>query len=190
MAEQVKVADLATLERVRVALIHAAEAFDLALQEVDSEVQRAQDWLAEDRPTELQRLVRKAQDDMVRCKLALLNKQTIKATAESRPSVVDERKALDRATARLERLEAKLRATQRWNRELPTQRAVYVSGTRPLRTVADRDVPRACETLRRMGDHLDEYLRGGEEHRRVLQLLFGEALPAAPSEQGPPEESA
>ena len=56
MAEQVKVADLATLERVRVALIHAAEAFDLALQEVDAEVQRAQDWLAEDRPTELQRL--------------------------------------------------------------------------------------------------------------------------------------
>jgi hypothetical protein len=45
--------------------------------------------------------------------------------------------------------------------------------------VVDRDVPVACETLRRMGDHLEEYLRGGDEHERVLRMLFGEVPPAA-----------
>jgi hypothetical protein len=105
------------------------------------------------------------------CKSALFRKQEIKATADARPSVVDEKKALDRAVKRLEYAETKLRNTKRWSTELPRQSVIFKGALSGMHTVLDRDVPRVNAMLKRMTEHLEAYLRGGDESDRLLEIL-------------------
>ena len=171
MGEQVKVADLQTIERLRADVIRAAEAFDLALSEAQAEIDRASMWVGDQRPEELRRQIRKTQDDVVACRTALFNKQEIKATPEARPSVIDERKALERAQRRLAGLEHRLQMTKRWTVALPGQVAVYRAGTGPLRSAIDKDIPRISAMMRRMIEHLEAYRSSDDERSRLLDML-------------------
>ena len=171
MGEQVKVADIETIERFRAQLIQAAETFGLALEEAEGDIERTLAWLESDRPDTWRKQIRKAQDKVVECKSALYRKQEIKATPEARPSVVDERKALERAQRRLEFCEEKLRNTKRWSTELPRQAVVFKGALTGMHVMLDRDVPRINAMLKRMTEHLEEYLRGGEESEQLLEIL-------------------
>ena len=171
MGEQVKVADVETIERFRAQLIQAAETFGLALEEAEGDIERTLAWLESDRPDTWRKQIRKAQDKVVECKSALFRKQEIKATPEARPSVVDERKALERAQRRLAFCEEKLRNTKRWSTELPRQAVVFKGALTGMHVMLDRDVPRINAMLKRMTEHLEEYLRGGEESEQLLEIL-------------------
>lgn len=171
MGEQVKVADIATIERFRSSYGMAVEAFSLALQDAESDVERTILWLESEIGPYWQSQLRKAQEQVVFCKSALFRKQEIKSTPEARPSVVDERKALERAQRRLEHAEAKLRQSKRWAIELPRQAIVFKGALSPMQALLDRDVPHAAAMLRRMSEHLEEYLRGGDEGARILEQL-------------------
>ena len=171
MGDQVKVADVQTIERFRAALVQAAETFGLALEEAEGDVERTIAWLETERPDTWRKRIRKAQDEVVACKGALYRKQEIKATPEARPSVVDERKALDRAVRKLEHAEQKLRNTKKWATELPRQMVVFKGALSGMHTLLDRDVPRMNAMMKRMTEHLDAYLRGGEEPERLLEIL-------------------
>lgn len=197
MGEQAKVADVETIERFRAALLVAAEAFGLALEEAEGDVERTVLWLEGDRRDTWTKRIRRAQEDVVVAKSALFRKQEIKATPEARPSVVDEKKALDRARKRLEIAEEKLKATKRWTTELPRQAIVFKGALSPMHTLLDRDVPRANAMLKRMTEHLEAYLRGGDEAERLLEILgmpsmrrggeegAEDAPPAAPAPDAP-----
>ena len=171
MGEQIKVADVQTIERFRASLLVASETFGLALEEAEGEIERTLAWVESDQPEFWRKRIRKAQDEVVMCKSALFRKQEIKATADARPSVVDEKKALDRAMKRLEYAETKLRNTKRWSTELPRQSVIFKGALSGMHTVLDRDVPRVNAMLKRMTEHLEAYLRGGDESDRLLEIL-------------------
>lgn len=184
MGDQVKVADVDTIERFRAALVQAAETFGLALEEAEGDVERTIAWLESERPDTWRKRIRKAQDEVVACKGALYRKQEIKATPEARPSVVDEKKALDRAIRKLEHAEQKLRNTKKWSTELPRQRVVFKGALSGMHTLLDRDVPRMNAMMKRMTEHLDAYLRGGEEPERLLEILGNASSMARGGEHG------
>ena len=206
MGEQVKVADIETIERFRAQLIQAAETFGLALEEAEGDIERTVAWLESDRPDTWRKQIRKAQDKVVECKSALYRKKEIKATPEARPSVVDERKALERAQRRLAFCEEKLRNTKRWSTELPRQAVVFKGALSGMHVMLDRDVPRINAMLKRMTEHLEEYLRGGQESEQLLEILGtsanmrrggedeadadAQAKPAAPAEAAEPATDA
>ncbi|RLS27250.1 MAG: hypothetical protein DWH75_01685 [Planctomycetota bacterium] len=171
MGEQIKVADVETIERFRASLLVASETFGLALEEAEGEIERTLAWVESEQPDFWRKRMRKVQDEVVMCKSALFRKQEIKATADARPSVVDEKKALDRAMKRLEYAETKLRNTKRWSTELPRQSVIFKGALSGMHTVLDRDVPRMSAMLKRMTEHLEAYLRGGEESDRLLEIL-------------------
>jgi hypothetical protein len=171
MGEQIKVADVQTIERFRASLLVASETFGLALEEAEGEIERTLAWVESEQPDFWRKRIRKAQDEVVMCKSALFRKQEIKATADARPSVVDEKKALDRAMKRLEYAEHKLRNTKRWSTELPRQSVIFKGALSGMHTVLDRDVPRVNAMLKRMTEHLEAYLRGGDESDRLLEIL-------------------
>jgi hypothetical protein len=171
MGEQIKVADVETIERFRASLLVASETFGLALEEAEGEIERTLAWVESEQPDFWRKRIRKVQDEVVMCKSALFRKQEIKATADARPSVVDEKKALDRAMKRLEYAEHKLRNTKRWTTELPRQSVIFKGALSGMHTVLDRDVPRVNAMLKRMTEHLEAYLRGGDESDRLLEIL-------------------
>jgi hypothetical protein len=160
-----------TIERFRASLLVASETFGLALEEAEGEIERTLAWVESEQPDFWRKRIRKAQDEVVMCKSALFRKQEIKATADARPSVVDEKKALDRAIKRLEYAEHKLRNTKRWTTELPRQSVIFKGALSGMHTVLDRDVPRVNAMLKRMTEHLESYLRGGDESDRLLEIL-------------------
>ena len=190
MSEQAKVADVEVIERFRAALLTAAEAFGLALQDAEAEVDRTVNWVEGDRIETWKRRIRKAQDEVVACKGALYRKQEIKATPEARPSVVDEKKALDRAIRKLEHAEQKLRNTKKWSTELPRQMVVFKGALSGMHTLLDRDVPRMNAMMKRMTEHLDAYLRGGEEPERLLEILGNASSMARGGEDGEGRDTA
>lgn len=172
MGEQAKVSDITVIERFRASYTIAAEAFGLALQDAESDVERTILWLDSEIGPYWQSQLRRAQEHVVVCKSALFRKQEIKATPEARPSVVTERKALERAKARLALCERKLDMIRRWRVELPRQAIVFKGALSPMGTLLDRDSPRVLAMLRRMTEHLEEYLRSTpEEGERLLQIL-------------------
>ena len=171
MGEQIKVADVQTIERFRASLLVASETFGLALEEAEGEIERTLAWVESEQPDFWRKRMRKVQDEVVMCKSALFRKQEIEATADARPSVVDEKKALDRAMKRLEYAETKLRNTKRWSTELPRQSVIFKGALSGMHTVLDRDVPRVNAMLKRMTEHLEAYLRGGDESDRLMEIL-------------------
>jgi hypothetical protein len=72
---------------------------------------------------------------------------------------------------RLEYAEHKLRNTKRWTTELPRQSVIFKGALSGMHTVLDRDVPRVNAMLKRMTEHLESYLRGGDESDRLLEIL-------------------
>lgn len=197
MGEQVKVADIATIERFRSSYGMAVEAFSLALQDAESDVERTILWLESEIGPYWQSQLRKAQEQVVVCKSALFRKQEIKSTPEARPSVVDERKALERAKRRLDLCERKIEQVRRWRIELPRQAIVFKGALAPMATTLDRDVPRIQAMMRRMTEHLEEYLRGTpEETERLMDILglgsvrrSGEEAGATPPDSAPPADT-
>lgn len=172
MGEQVKIADVQTVERFRATLANAMEAFGLAVQDAESDVEKTLVWLDTEMTTYWTAQIRKAQEQVVMCKSALYRKQEIKATPEARPSVVSEKKALEKAKRRLEMAEQKLASVRRWKMELPRQAVVFKGALAPMATVLDRDLPNVIAMLRRMAEHLEEYLRSSpEESERLLDIL-------------------
>ena len=72
---------------------------------------------------------------------------------------------------RLEYAEHKLRNTKRWTTELPRQSVIFKGALSGMHTVLDRDVPRVNAMLKRMTEHLEAYLRGGDESDRLMKIL-------------------
>jgi hypothetical protein len=42
-----------------------------------------------------------------------------------------------------------------------------------MQTALDRDIPQLAAMMRRMSEHLEDYLRGGPESERILAMIPG-----------------
>jgi hypothetical protein len=188
MGEQVKVADIETIERFRAAYASAVESFGLALQDAENDVQRTGLWLDNEMTSYWQRELRKGQDQVVICKSALFRKQEIKSTPEARPSVVSEKKALDKAKKRVALCEEKLQRVRFWKNELPRQEIVFKGALAPMATMLDRDAPRILAMLRHMTEHLEEYLRSSPDETERLLGILGEVSVKRSGEEAAAEE--
>ena len=93
------------------------------------------------------------------CKSALFRKQITPSPNDQRASVVDEKKALQRAIAELEQAQTALKAAKRWAIELERQYTVYKGAVQALSAAVERDLPNAILRLGRMARALDDYLR-------------------------------
>lgn len=147
------------LVRFRAAVVKALDELRLAAAEADTEIGRTRGWVERDQVTYWRGQIRKAQEAVVMCKSALFRKQMVTSSKDQKPSVVDEKKALERAQARLGLCEQKLAATKRWAIELPREEILFKSGMAPLGAMVERDLPHALSILAQMIQHLDAYLR-------------------------------
>jgi tRNA A37 threonylcarbamoyladenosine synthetase subunit TsaC/SUA5/YrdC len=125
-------------------------------------------------------VIRKKQEEVTMCKSALFRKQITPSANDQKASVVDEKKALQRAMAELEDAERRLKAAKRWSIELERQYALYKGAVQPLSAAVERDLPAAVARINRMIRALDEYLRTPSPALRELLDASREAI-AAPS---------
>ncbi len=159
MSDAAKVADLEDLSRFRATVIKALDELRLAISEAESEVGRVRGWVERDQHLYWQTQHRKAQEQVAICKSALFRKQMVTSSKDQKPSVVDEKKALERAQARLGLCEQKRAAVRKWAIQITREEILFKAGLSPLSAMVERELPHAVMLLTRMLEHLDAYTR-------------------------------
>ena len=172
---QANVLSIDALQRLRVAMIRCREEMALALAESDSEVQRAVVWVERDRIPHWRRRIQQISEDVNDARSALFRKQTVTSSKDSKPSVVDEKKALERCRALLADAEHRSQRSRTWANALPREQSVYKGSLSALATMVDRALPAAIVALERMSVALEAY--HGDGVPDLAELL--EQAPAA-----------
>jgi hypothetical protein len=175
---QANVRSIDALQRLRVALIRCHEELLMAVSEADGIVDRAVAWVERDRVPHWRNRIQRLGEQVNDARSALFRKQTVTSSAESKPSVVDEKKALERAKAMLDDGERRLQRSRAWSAELPRQQALYKGGMAPLSSMVERDLPMAIAALERMSVALERYHRDAVPDLRTL--LEPTDVPATP----------
>lgn len=178
---QVNVLSVDVLQRLRAAVVRCHEEMGLALSEADSEVDRAVVWVERERVMHWRGRIQRLGEEVNDARSALFRKETVTSSKDSRPSVVDEKKALARAKAMLADAEQRLQRSRAWSAALPREQALYKGGTAALATMVERDLPAAIAALERMSVALEAYQRGAAPDLASLLEQAGADAPAAGS---------
>ena len=152
------VRSLDAIDYFRAHLVEFIDSGRTALSEAESDIERTRGWLERERVPHWTRQIRKRSELVSRAKSELFRKQTQATAKDSRPSVVDEKRALQRAIRRLEEAENRMRSTKRWIRMLERERALYKGNVSGFSTAVERDLPHAIGLLKKMSENLEQYV--------------------------------
>ena len=157
MSTQADVKSLDTLAFVKAALAAYAHETGGGLDEVELEGRKAVDYITVDRAAywkaELRRcsdLVNDAIKDLERCR-------TFKKVGDNQPACAEEKKALEKARAKLANAERKAEAVRRWTPVVLQQFRETCVRLVHFRDVVDVDCPKAIARLERMLRSLEAY---------------------------------
>ena len=152
------ITDIAALDEFRRALIKFREEIGVAVAESDSEVKSTFVWLERDRMLHWRRMVPRLDEELTGAKGALYRKEMQTMGTGKRPSVIDEKKAVERAKRRAEDARDRLEKTRRWLATLDRDVSLFKGAMSPISTMIDRDLPDAILRLRNMALALEAYL--------------------------------
>ena len=169
-----RVLDLKAIERFKGALADYGDAVKTGLLEADSEIERALVWLERDRLAYWKREIQKRQEDVALAKSALFRKEMQGSEKHGRPSVVDEKVALQQAKNRLKSADERYQACRHWRSRLEREYATFKGQIQPLASSAERGIPEALALLNRILEHLDAYVKGRTGSQMEIEALLEE----------------
>ncbi len=152
------ITDISALDEFRRALIKFREEVGVAVAEADSEVKSTFIWLERDRMLHWRRMVPRLDEELVGAKGALYRKEMQTMGTGKRPSVIDEKKAVERAKRKVDDARERLERTRRWLATLDRDVSLFKGAMSPIATMIDRDLPDAILRLRNMALALEAYL--------------------------------
>ncbi|MFM8680676.1 MAG: hypothetical protein ACKOGH_13875 [Alphaproteobacteria bacterium] len=177
---QANVRSIHALERLRAAMVQCLDELKTALGEAESEVGKAATWLSTDRIPHWRRRVQRLAEEVNSARGALFRKETVTSSKDSKPSVVDERKALERAKAMAADAEERGRRSRMWSNALPREQAIFKRGIAAMAAMVERDLPMGIHALGRMIEALERYHRDAmPDLRGLIDAAPGPAAPAA-----------
>ena len=158
MSNQANVASVESLETFRLAVMEFRAVAQRGLSDINHDVSRLQQWVAEEQPMvwrtrlrKLQAAVDNARSDLERARIGRPN--------DSAHMLFEQRKSLDRARARQREAEERLELLKKWARRLDHQAMLMRSGLQPLSTMLEADMDLLVARLGILIKHLDSYLQ-------------------------------
>lgn len=155
MAGSARITNIAALADAKVALARFAHECESALGEMDTAAMRLLMELRQERPAYWSNQVRYRSELLARARSDLLRKQV--SSVQDNPSVVDERKALERAKQRLEEAQEKVKACKRWTALLDREYTLFKGASSGLMDVLQRDMPRGQARLDQLVRAIESY---------------------------------
>jgi hypothetical protein len=150
-----RVTNVEALQDFKGVLARFAQECGRALGEVEAEALRTLLHLRQDRVAYWTAQIRVRSELLARAKSQLIRKQV--SSVQEHPSVVDERRAVERAKAALEEAELKLKASRRWALVLEREYELFKGACTGLSDAIQRDLPAAIARLERMSRTLTQY---------------------------------
>ena len=157
MSTQAEVKSLDTLAFVKAALAAYAHETGGALDEIELEGRKAVDYITVDRAAYWKAEVRRCGDLVNEAIKDLEHCRTFKKVGDNRPSCVEEKKALEKARAKLANAERRAEAVRRWTPVVLQQFRDTCVRLVHFREVIDVDCPRAIARIEKMLRSLEAY---------------------------------
>ncbi|MBS0196587.1 MAG: hypothetical protein JSR77_07500 [Planctomycetes bacterium] len=157
MSESARIHDFRALSDAKAALIKFVDEATAALASMDADVQRMSQWLSSDRPSHWKAEIRRREDAVNAAKAEIAKKQLSRAPEPA--SVVQERKALERAKLRLEDAQRRAENVRKWAPRWEREAMMYKGACQALSEALHRDIPLACARLDAMRNTLEAYAR-------------------------------
>jgi archaellum component FlaC len=179
---QARIESVDLLKMLRATLAKFAEAANVALGDAEGEMQRILMWLEMEQTTFWQGQIRKRQEAVVRAQEAVREKTLYKDSTGSRPSAVEEIKALQIAKRRLEEAEEKLKNVRRAIPRLQKEIQQYKGSVQRFATTVQGQIPMAMAQLANMISALEQYLTTGIEAQEVQSQAASDQTQSVPSE--------
>lgn len=161
-----------------------------ALTAVELEIRRTVDWIGDDQYKYWQVEARRREETVLHAK-ADLDRCRIAATFGRPPDCTDQKKALQKAKARLVEAEEKIEAVKRWRRQLEQEVADFQGPSQQLSSMLAVDVPRAAAELQRMILALESYVAVSHGSASAPQTRGATAAPTdalSPTDPAPTPE--
>jgi hypothetical protein len=141
------------------ALRRFAEENSTALIDLELELNRALQWVHEERRDYWADQVRRAWEKIDQARQEL-DRCLANAVADQRPSCHEERKALERAKRRLRFTEEKVEAVRRWTHTTDRESLQFRVASGQLSGWLQAEFPQALASLGRMANALESYVAG------------------------------
>jgi len=149
------------IKRFRACFIKFTEEGRRAIEDIQRDVSRVQQWLDREQSAHWKRELRRRDEIVQRAR-----SEYIRARADQGPlrkkSCVDEKKALDKAMRLHEEAEQKLMAVKKTLLTLEQRTAKALGPVTAFSSALVAEAPKALARLDSMLDRLDEYLRPGQ----------------------------
>ena len=174
MDQKANVRDIDSLMRAKAVFAKARTELLQAVSEAVSHAESIDAWVERDGPLRWESERRRAAEAVAAAKSALYRKEMTPAIDGGRVSVVDERKALQRAKAKLDRIEDVLRRLRAMRTEVTREIGLLKAGLGPLGAWIDSDAVEAQATITRMAEALARY-RGDEVDIQSAARARGDA---------------
>lgn len=191
MSRFARVASIDALPRLAAALAKFRSEGAGAMEDFESELRRALDWIHHDRKNYWTQELRRAQEALIQARIQLQQATTTQRVGDRTPSCADEKRAVERARRRVETAQRKLEAVRHWTVVLDRAADDFRRVTSQFSVWLDIDVSRAISALNQMSESLVTYIsmKGPDEPPAVKGGKDVATGPAAASEQGEPEQS-
>lgn len=129
-----------------------------ALEGLDMEIQRAVEWIHNDRHDHWNHQVRRGWERITEARVQLQQAMTARRIGNRDPACIDEKKALAQAKQRLEIAQEKVESVRHCTRAIDRGVDEYRGARTPLSGWLESEIPKALAALRRMMDNLEAYL--------------------------------
>lgn len=177
------ITSLDSLTILRAALVKFKEESEIALTEVECEVERTHVWLEREQVSHWQRQHKRRTELVARARSDVERKLMQPTVDGGKPSTIDEVRALKRAQAAVEEAEQKIRAVKHWSQALAREMVVYKGQSGPLAGATHRDVPQAVALVDRMLEALEGYLAVEAPQAVDLGALASTIMESSPDER-------
>jgi hypothetical protein len=159
MAQGARLKSIDAVEEMATAMRSFRDLASAALDDLEMELRRAEEWIGHDRKEYWAREVRAGWQRVSAAQVQLQQAKTSRRVGANDPSCIDEKKVLRRVQEQLEIAQEKVKTVAKWSEEIERAIREYRGCRTRLAGWLDSDFPRAQAALARIGESLEAYLR-------------------------------
>jgi hypothetical protein len=156
MSGPAQVRSTPAIEALALALARFEKRVQAALDTLDGELHRTEDWLEHDRPGHWKRELHAAEDMLHEAKMDL-ERCLMMVVAGQRPACREQKAAVAAAQARLAYCREKGDVVKQWQRNFRHESLEYRGRVGQLRRALEHDVPKARAVLQKIIRRLEDY---------------------------------
>lgn len=154
--QNIRVTSIDVMQEFRPALIRFVEEATAAVSSADADAGRTLEWVQREQLPYWKKELRRREEELTRAKSELIRKQAGGGKGDERQAV-EEKKAVEKAKRRVDEADAKIKACQRWGRELERAMQMFKGQVQSLNSMLNAELPNAIAMLDRMTAALEQY---------------------------------